>query len=55
MTFIMSGNVPRGPLVLDLASIPRDLACSSVDLSLIESRFHPLISESDRSSRLIFG
>ncbi|OMO79052.1 hypothetical protein COLO4_24589 [Corchorus olitorius] len=50
----MCGNLPLDPLILDLATIPRDHTCSSVDLTLTELRFHLPISESSRPFGLVF-
>ncbi|OMP10830.1 Ribonuclease P protein subunit p25 [Corchorus olitorius] len=49
MIIKMCGNLPLDPLILDLATIPRDHACSSVNLTLTEPRFHLSISECRRN------
>ncbi|OMO52857.1 hypothetical protein COLO4_36927 [Corchorus olitorius] len=54
MIIKIRGNLPLDPLIPDLATIPRDHTCSSVDLTLTEPRFHFSISESSHPFGLVF-
>ncbi|OMO53192.1 hypothetical protein COLO4_07037 [Corchorus olitorius] len=51
----MSGNALRNPLIPDLATVLRDFASISLDLTVTEPNFHLPISEFNRPIGHVFG